>query len=46
LGSEYQVMQGQVSPRTHERYSEIARKNLAPVLGGLHLAKLKPEHIK
>jgi integrase len=45
LGSEYQVMQGQVSPRTHERYSEIARKNLAPVLGGLHLAKLKPEHI-
>jgi hypothetical protein len=38
-------MQGQVSPRSHERYAEIARKNLAPRLGGLQLTKLKPEHI-
>jgi integrase len=38
-------MQGQVSPRTHERYGEIALKNLAPLLGGVHLAKLKPEQI-
>lgn len=38
-------MQGQVSPRSHERYAEIARKNLVPVLGGLQLVKLKPEHI-
>jgi integrase len=38
-------MQGQVAPRSHERYAEIARKNLAPLLGGLQLAKLKPEHI-
>src|SRR5262249_44880470 len=28
-------MQGQVSPRSHERYAEIARKNIAPLLGGL-----------
>jgi integrase len=38
-------MQSQVSPRSHERYAEIARKNLAPVLGGLALTKLRPEHI-
>ena len=38
-------MQGQVSPRSHERYVEIARKNLAPLLGGLALTKLRPEHI-
>src|SRR4029453_15119474 len=33
-------MQGQVSPRSHERYAEIARKNLMPLLGGLTLTKL------
>jgi integrase len=38
-------MQGQVAPRSHERYAEIARKNLVPLLGGIQLAKLKPEHI-
>ena len=38
-------MQGQVSPRSHERYAEIARKNLAPLLGGLMLTKLQPAHI-
>ena len=38
-------MQGQVSPRSHERYAEIARKNLAPLLGGLSLTKLQPAHI-
>jgi Phage integrase, N-terminal SAM-like domain len=32
-------MQGQVSPRSHERYVEIARKNLAPLLGALSLTK-------
>jgi hypothetical protein len=35
----------QVSPRTVERYTEIARKNLAPLLGGLGLTKLQPAHI-
>src|SRR5215468_1063196 len=38
-------MQGQVSPRSHERYAEIARKNLAPLLGALTLTKLQPAHI-
>jgi integrase len=38
-------MQGQVSPKTHERYTEIAGKNLAPLLGRLVLAKLQPVHI-
>ncbi len=28
-------MQGQVAPRTIERYAELARKNLTPLLGGL-----------
>jgi integrase len=38
-------MQGQVSPRSHERYAEIARKNLVPLLSGLTLTKLQPAHI-
>ena len=38
-------MKGQVSPKSHERYAEIARKNLAPLLGRLVLAKLQPTHI-
>jgi integrase len=32
----------QVSPRSHERYVEIARKNIAPLLGSTTLAKLQP----
>jgi integrase len=35
-------MQGQVSPRLHERYAELCRKNLAPLLGALALTKLQP----
>src|SRR5260221_9549886 len=38
-------MQGQVSPRSHERYAELCRKNVAPLLGGLTLTKLQPAHI-
>jgi integrase len=38
-------MRGQVSPRSHERYAEIARKNLAPLLGALTLTKVQPAHI-
>jgi integrase len=38
-------MQGQVSPRSHERYSELCRKNLAPLLGAFTLTKLRPEQI-
>jgi hypothetical protein len=38
-------MQSQVSPRSHERYAELARKNVTPLLGGLALTKLQPAHI-
>jgi integrase len=38
-------MQGQVSARSHERYAELCRKNLTPLLGGLMLTKLQPAHI-
>jgi integrase len=38
-------MRGQVSPRSHERYAEIARKNVAPLLGAIGLTKLQPAHI-
>ena len=32
-------MQGQVSPRSHERYAELCRKNIAPLLGGAALSE-------
>jgi integrase len=32
----------QVSPRTHERYTELARKNIAPLLGTTVMSKLRP----
>jgi integrase len=38
-------MQGQVSPRSLERYAELARKNIMPLLGDLALTKLQPAHI-
>ena len=38
-------MRGQVSPRSHERYAEIALKNVVPLLGGIALTKLQPAHI-
>jgi integrase len=41
----FEHMQGQVSPRSHERYVELCRKNLAPLLGSLKLTKLQPAHI-
>ena len=31
-----------VSPRTHERYSDLLNKNLAPLLGAKILSKLQP----
>jgi integrase len=31
-----------VSPRTHERYAEIARKCIVPMLGSIPLKKLRP----
>ena len=38
-------MQRQVSPRSHERYAEIARKNLMPLLGGVEPTELQPTYI-
>jgi integrase len=35
----------EVSPKTHERYGEIANNFLAPELGALSIAKLAPVHI-
>ncbi len=34
-----------VSPKTHERYSEIARKNIVPLLGSIAMSKMKTERI-
>jgi integrase len=38
-------MESQVAPRTFERYGDIARKNIAPLLGNISLTKLRPTHI-
>jgi integrase len=38
-------VRSQVAPRSFERYQEIAMKNLAPLLGGVALNKLKPMHV-
>jgi integrase len=34
-----------VAPRTHERYAEIVRKNIASLIGAVILSKLKPAQI-
>jgi len=34
-----------ISPRTHERYDEIVRKNINPLLGAVILTKLRPMQI-
>ena len=38
-------IKARVSPRTYERYAEIARKNIVPMLGTIQLKKLKPTDI-
>ena len=38
-------MSTQVSPRTHERYTELAKKNIAPLIGDAILTKLLPARI-
>jgi integrase len=35
----------QISPKSHERYSEIIRKNIIPDLGAVPLTKLRPAQI-
>jgi integrase len=34
-----------VSPKTYERYEQICHKNIAPVIGAVPLARLRPEQI-
>jgi integrase len=38
-------MRSQISPKSHARYSELARKNIAPLLGSVFLTKLRPAQI-
>ena len=38
-------MRSQISPKSHARYSELARKNIAPLLGSTILTKLRAEAI-
>jgi integrase len=38
-------VKSQVSPRSHERYCELARKNIVPLIGAVPLTKLKPAQI-
>jgi hypothetical protein len=38
-------MKAQVSPKTHERYGQIVKNNVAPALGATVLTKLKPAAI-
>ena len=38
-------VKSQVSPRSHERYGELARKNIVPLIGAVPLTKLKPAQI-
>jgi len=40
-----EYVKSQVSPRTHERYGEIVRKNINPLLGAVVLTKLRPMQI-
>jgi integrase len=35
-------MRAQLTPRSHERYTELATKNIVPLLGSTALAKLQP----
>jgi integrase len=40
------AVQQEVSPKSHERYTEIVENFLAPALGNLPLSKLAPAHIQ
>ena len=46
LGQWLEEARHNVSPKTHERYSEIVNKHLVPALGAIALAKLAPVHIQ
>jgi integrase len=38
-------MRSQLTPKSHERYCDVARKNVTPLLGAIPLLKLTPVHI-
>jgi integrase len=38
-------IEARVSPRTFERYQELARKNIVPLLGQCVITKLRPEQV-
>src|SRR5262249_2046475 len=38
-------IKAQVSPKTHERYEQVCRKNIVPLLGAVLLSKLRPVQI-
>ncbi|WFU28343.1 tyrosine-type recombinase/integrase [Bradyrhizobium sp. CB1717] len=38
-------IKSQVSPKTHERYDELVKKNIIPLIGGSALIRLKPQDI-
>jgi len=40
------AIQNEISPKSHERYSEIVSNYLSPALGALPIAKLTPSHIQ
>ena len=40
------AVRGEISPKSHERYSEIVENFLIPALGNLPLVKLGPSHIQ
>ena len=40
------AVRAEVSPKTHERYSQIVEQYLVPKLGNLLLAKLAPANIQ
>lgn len=41
-----EAVKQEVTPRTHERYSEIVNNFLVPALGNLLIVKLAPAHIQ
>jgi integrase len=45
LESWIEHVKSQVSPRSHERYCELVRKNIMPLIGAVPLTKLKPAQI-
>jgi integrase len=45
LDSWLEHVRARIAPRTHERYAEIVRKNIVPILGGTPLLRLRPAQI-